>query len=74
MTTLLFLLTVIGGFWALAYFSAPLWAWTAGLALVVTLASLQLPGFLAALAWLLWVCVAVANIPLVRRYLYSAPL
>ena len=74
MSTLLYLLAVIGGFGALAYFAAPLWAWTAGLALAVALASLQLPGFLAAVAWLLWVAVALANIPLVRRYLYSAPL
>ncbi len=74
MTTLLFLLAVIGGFGALAYFAAPLWAWTAGLGLVVALASLQLPEFLVAVLWLLWLSVALANITLVRRYLYSAPL
>ncbi len=58
----------------LAYVAAPLRVWTAGLAVLLVVGSLLAPGVLNALGWLLWLPLALANIPRLRLRLFSAPL
>src|ERR1051325_1270101 len=71
MSGLIFAIVVIAALWALAYYAAPLWAWTAAAALM-----LVADGWLChqapTVAWIVFIVLAVAlNLPPLRRMLIS---
>lgn len=74
MTLSLFVLALILGAGILGFYAAPLWAWTAVTALFLIAAPLALPGILVKLGWLLWLVLAAATVPVLRRHLISRPL
>ncbi len=76
MALLIWLLALVIGFIAAAFFALPGWAWTAGLAAALALAGLARilpPVVLLPLAVVLMAVAASLLVPAVRRRLYSAP-
>lgn len=71
MSGLIFALIVIAAFWALAYFAAPLWLWTAA-ATIGLIADGWLTHVQPTLAWVIFIVLAVPlNLPPLRRMLLT---
>src|SRR5579859_2750033 len=71
MSGLVFVLVVIAVLWALAYFAAPLWAWTAAIAAVIWVGGFMCHGQ-SAMAWIAFaVLAALLNVHPLRRMLIT---
>ena len=76
MAFLVILVLTLLGLLALAFYRAPLWAWTLGVALgLLALSAAGGPfSWLVRLLWLPWLALALANLPAMRRTVLIKPL